>query len=61
MREREEGEEREGVVQAARGERERRERERGETGGERFTLFSDQRTEYRLERQKKERNTENKE
>lgn len=38
-----------------------KERERGETGGERFTLFSDQRTEYRLERQKKERNTENKE
>lgn len=38
-----------------------RERERGETGGERFTLFSDQRTEYRLERQKKGRNTENKE
>ena len=41
--------------------REKREGERGETGGERFTLFSDQRTEYRLERQKKERNTENKE
>lgn len=38
------------------------EKERGGgTGGERFTLFSDQRTEYRLERQKKERNTENKE
>lgn len=50
-------------MQAARGERQRekRGRERGETGGERFTLFSDQRTEYRLERQKKGRNTENKE
>lgn len=55
MREREEGEEREGLVQAARVER------RWETGVEQFTLFSDQRTEYRLERQKKERNTENKE
>lgn len=33
----------------------------GETGGERFTLFSDQRTEYRLKRQKKKRNAENKE
>lgn len=42
-------------MQAARGERERLDE------GERFTLFSDQRTEYRLERQKKERNTENKE
>lgn len=40
------------MVQAARGEKER---------GERFTLFSDQRTEYRLERQKKERNTQHKE
>jgi len=44
---------REGEVQTARGERER--------GEERFTLFSDQRTEYRLERQKKERNSGNKE
>lgn len=34
---------------------------RGGAGGEQFTLFSDQRTEYRLERQKKERKTENKE
>lgn len=42
------------MVQAARGERDRK--ESGETGGERLTLFSDQRTEYRLERQKKERN-----
>lgn len=32
-----------------------------ETGGERFTLFPDQRTEYRLERRKKGRNTENRE
>ncbi len=60
MRERQQEEareEREGVVQAARGERE----EGRWAGGERFTLFSDQRTEYRLERQEKERNTENKE
>lgn len=34
-------------------------RKKRETRGERLTLFSDQRTEYRLERQKKERCTEN--
>jgi len=36
-------------------------RERWGAVGEQLTLFSDKRAEYRLERQKKDRNTENKE